>query len=769
MELKIIQDKERNFNKEDEGDFLDYSNYVSNLEDIIKNTPDTSFTIGLFGGWGSGKSSIINTVKDNLKDEKIKFITYDAWKYSDDPFRRTFLFTILKDLKKDLECQPSTDDKFRPIDDEFLNTHFYNDIQKEVSTTFKINRYIIILPVALVCIALLVCIAFSEHQITPSDIISIISLSVSIIALSIYPLKTQINEHFMFAPEQFESCFNKLIDSISSENNKTSKTLPNCFNKLKNSIFRKKHDKNSNRYDKIVFVIDNLDRCSGSEVIEKLKTIKTFLSDRNNIIFLIPLDDYSLKKYLFRSDETNKIGLENKTDHDKNLFVNEFLRKIFDVYLRIKNMNNINIKEYGDQIQSEYNLEISKDTWLLISDTFVNNPRRIIQFFNNLQVELNNYEQNFRDKYEMHICKILIISEEYPNIYRYLSNHFQKTMDFNQIEKDEKELNCSDVEWEEFMIFNKKTLYISGIRELKAFNRIFHNSGGFNNLPKDINDAINSNDYDQISKVFTGENKEILLNSLYFSIDDYYGKRLYDIVTTRVKLLLYLYKDKSNEIKFPVNIESILKNMIDKIINDIDDFKTLLLYSQNHDGDYNRYALIYSVADTFNKKFQENDKNINISYLREIFRAFPKNEDVLESVSESVHYIFKRYHNDEDEILNFFNDLPSFKLEKTYYTDLAEYLMNHSFIIGFKCLNCFLDCLESQAKMHILDCVIENLNNKMYNKINLPCLVPLLKSLKEDPSFDTKFNHLKQTLMRWNYNYYHEHNISNWLDKEVYK
>lgn len=166
MEPKFIQDKERNFNKEDEGDFLDYSNYVSNLEDIIKNAPDTSFTIGLFGGWGSGKSSIINTVKDNLKDEKIKFITYDAWKYSDDPFRRTFLFTILKDL----ECQPSTDDKFRPIDYEFLNKHFYNDIQKEISTTFKNNRYIIILPVAL-----LVCIYFRTSNNFPSDVISIIS------------------------------------------------------------------------------------------------------------------------------------------------------------------------------------------------------------------------------------------------------------------------------------------------------------------------------------------------------------------------------------------------------------------------------------------------------------------------------------------------------------------------------------------------------------------------------------------------------------------
>lgn len=61
--MNFIPDEERNFNEDK--DFLDYSNYIFNLKNIIKSVPDTSFTIGLFGGWGSGKSSIINTVKDD--------------------------------------------------------------------------------------------------------------------------------------------------------------------------------------------------------------------------------------------------------------------------------------------------------------------------------------------------------------------------------------------------------------------------------------------------------------------------------------------------------------------------------------------------------------------------------------------------------------------------------------------------------------------------------------------------------------------------------
>ena len=379
-------------------------------------------------------------------------------------------------------------------------------------------------------------------------------------------------------------------------------------------------------------------------------------------------------------------------------------------------------------------------------------------------------KKNLKLKNITYICKILIISEEYPNIYKYLSNHFMKAMNLNQIKEDD--IKSLGNEFNEFIIFNERTSYVSNINEVKTFNKIFYNSEGFNNLPKNINNAINSNDYDQIDKFCTDDkNKENLLKSLCSLTEDEYHKDISSVID-KIKLLLHLYKNETNATKFPLLIEEILKNQMDPIMDENDTFKTLLLYSRNIDEDYNPNSLIHTIVNTFNEKFKKEDENIDISYLREILSVFHENKDVLRSVSVSVHYIFKRYKDDEDEILKFFNDLPLFKLEKTFYTDLAEYLINHSLEsldFGVKYLNCFLDYLDSNAKMHILDCVIENLNNKMYRKINVPCLVPLLKSLKEHPSFDTIFTSLKQALMRWNYNYYHEHNISNWLDKEVYK
>ena len=99
-EYQFLIDEEIELNNEN--DFLNTQKYAENLSKILSNTPkDKPFIIGLFGEWGSGKSSIIKTALKKCEEEKkdnIVDITYDAWKYSNDSFRRTFLLEIQKKL-----------------------------------------------------------------------------------------------------------------------------------------------------------------------------------------------------------------------------------------------------------------------------------------------------------------------------------------------------------------------------------------------------------------------------------------------------------------------------------------------------------------------------------------------------------------------------------------------------------------------------------------------------------------------------------------------
>ena len=83
MKRNFILDEE--INLLGDNDLLNTKVYAENLKKAIVNAPkDKPFAVGLFGEWGSGKSSIIKTVREELEDtktHKIKFIIYDAWKY----------------------------------------------------------------------------------------------------------------------------------------------------------------------------------------------------------------------------------------------------------------------------------------------------------------------------------------------------------------------------------------------------------------------------------------------------------------------------------------------------------------------------------------------------------------------------------------------------------------------------------------------------------------------------------------------------------------
>lgn len=65
-----------------EEDILGRKKFVENLTNILTSYEDTnSLTIGLYGKWGSGKTSIINLVSAELKGKKYKVIQFNPWNF----------------------------------------------------------------------------------------------------------------------------------------------------------------------------------------------------------------------------------------------------------------------------------------------------------------------------------------------------------------------------------------------------------------------------------------------------------------------------------------------------------------------------------------------------------------------------------------------------------------------------------------------------------------------------------------------------------------
>ena len=392
MKRQFITDREIVLSKDT--DLLNTSIYANNLVDLIKSAPQGQvFNIGLFGSWGSGKSSIIATAKEQLissKDLKVKFVTYDAWKYANDSFRRMFLFEVQKELGF----------KRTP-----LMEKFYQNSNQDVNVKNQISPLKVWLMVAISIIVVLVVSLLNieiEYKISIYSLLALLSVLIGILTGCFNQLKIAISKPFMFAPEQFEQCFQEMMEEA---------LKPNIIQRAFQFITR---TPDCISHKQIVIVIDNIDRCNSEQSYNLLTDIKTFLCDeRFNIVFVIPVDDEALRKHILNTSHNNNT---DECARDKE----EFLRKFFNVTLRIKPHQPTEMYEFAQKLNTKYALDFNSATINIASKEYAKNPRRVIQLFNNLSAELANYDDAFASKYETLICKILIIREEYNDFYQEL-------------------------------------------------------------------------------------------------------------------------------------------------------------------------------------------------------------------------------------------------------------------------------------------------------------------------------------------------------------
>jgi len=81
-------------------DALDFKNYANTLANIILNSTPR-FSVGIFGGWGTGKTSLMLMIKEILdRYENLVTVWFDAWRYEREenlaviPFLRTLKLTL---------------------------------------------------------------------------------------------------------------------------------------------------------------------------------------------------------------------------------------------------------------------------------------------------------------------------------------------------------------------------------------------------------------------------------------------------------------------------------------------------------------------------------------------------------------------------------------------------------------------------------------------------------------------------------------------------
>lgn len=466
--IEFIPDKEITLFQKTEtekgNDLLNTSTYVDALERCISSAPsEKTFTIGLFGEWGSGKSSIIKTAQERIEakaknDKKnVKFVTYDAWKYAGDSFRRMFLL----ELQKQLGLKPL--DEFR---------RFFDNINEDVEvkhTTNNVYWYCILAFVALLAF-LSICIDVIPEKLGfgLGTITALFTIWLNLKKYSTDDLKLTVQKSKLFAPEQFEECYKEIIEESRRE--------PSVFQKALKWI-NPIHEK----ADKIIIVIDNIDRCQPDITYSLLSDIKSFLGDSQDVIFIVPVDVEALRKHI--------VNTNNRSTHD----ADEFLRKFFNVSIWIKPFQNDEMYDFTQNLNQKYNLQLSNTSVSVISREFATNPRRIIQLLNNLEIEFAYYEADFLKKYQALICLLTIIREEYPKDMKQLVYNPVLLFDYEDKETvEDKECKLSKDVCN--LLRKTRSIFENLYEQRDVLDKILSNSSVFNELPQGTEDALYSVD-----------------------------------------------------------------------------------------------------------------------------------------------------------------------------------------------------------------------------------------------------------------------------------
>lgn len=388
--------------------FQVHTNIAETLYGIVTkhNVSKNSFTIGLFGEWGSGKSFIINKLSDKIKKGKEKNTTYlyiDIWKYSGFPLLRSILFDLNKQF---CELHKSDSLKYKAFSNGYKkNGHsldfqlkFNKHLKEEAKLTPKeswgkiyetLKKHNIVWIVLFAFLFFFLAPLFVQDTFKESSLyknftplfnalksfISFTGIGAVLLILLKKPIQDIGNlvffrsvvrdytEQANFSPEQFEDIFEDMLGKIENE--------------------------------KYVLIFDNLDRCEPDIAYETLSTIKTFM-DINNCFYIIPADDDAIKNYLSHSSIH-----KSESNQFERKFAEEFIDKIFQTYVRIPTLKEVErdnyIKEQLIRIDFQGILtdeDIETITQILYFAYKGESPRNIIRFINDystyFQLALNS-------------------------------------------------------------------------------------------------------------------------------------------------------------------------------------------------------------------------------------------------------------------------------------------------------------------------------------------------------------------------------------------
>lgn len=394
-------------------------------------------TIGLFSKWGTGKSSIIDQLEQDLKNESNMYVLiFDAWKYQEDSLRRTFLIKLEKFIR----------DKGYSVPENILSAFYKRKMlsvatNKEVpeettkktffSRVVKIWRQYMPVIIFLVVPFLLGATFYVLADYYPEnlfikaiknflDTINNTAWLAAIAGIFLAPIAAKILEKITSRILESTKTYTEIRTQVEDEDRLNSpEQFETVFTDLINCI----------ENGKLVIVFDNIDRVQGDVALKILSTIKTFLEvGKQKVIFLVPCDAGAINKQI-------KSFYINQASDNDDFDEAEYLKKLFNVVLYTPEFIDEDLYEYTNNLMDQTGEDMKKiiknDVVLsIITKAFKNNPREVKQFINNLvsavlvASKTEVAEEILSPINIGYFTKVTILKQKFPKAYQRLKENW---------------------------------------------------------------------------------------------------------------------------------------------------------------------------------------------------------------------------------------------------------------------------------------------------------------------------------------------------------
>ena len=373
-----------------------HSRIAQTLAEIIKSPNETGGKmIGLEGGWGAGKTTVINMLRKLLSnDKKITLISFDAWAHEGDPLRRTYLESLIRHF---ILLDGWIDNKKW---NEKLNKLSKRSRTTTTSTKRQTTLFGRIFATAIFLVPIGVPFLRESLNYTIFSINTDLNVSWMFLfgfLMSAMPITVLFLNFVRVAfkkekePEDWAFLKGDSIDESTQDTTETPEPTSIEFEDIFNELMREAINSSSER--KIIIVIDNLDRVDAQDATTIWSTLQVFLQERchqeeewfDSLWMIVPYDPKGLRRLWD--------GRQSESENTKNFTSDSFIDKSFVIRFEVPPLVLSDWKEYLSALLNKAFPEHNKEDWHAIYRVYSEyvsrrnfnappTPRELITFVN---------------------------------------------------------------------------------------------------------------------------------------------------------------------------------------------------------------------------------------------------------------------------------------------------------------------------------------------------------------------------------------------------